>query len=177
MQTRDHTTLAEVFDTLFRKHRKRTGVALTLMAGQAFFYNAIFFTYALVLARFYHVASASIGWYILPFAASNFLGPLLLGKLFDTIGRRGDDRQHLRHFSGLTVRQRRAVRGGRADRDDADAGLDGGVFFFASPAASAAYLTVSETFPIEVPRTDDLVFLRPRNRPRRRRGRRSCSEG
>ena len=58
------------------------------MTAQAFFYNAIFFTYALVLTRFYDVPTAAIGWYILPFALGNFLGPLLLGPLFDTLGRK-----------------------------------------------------------------------------------------
>ena len=69
-------------------HRTRTLVALALMAAQAFFYNAIFFTYALVLTTFYGVPTEHVGWYILPFAAGNVLGPLLLGRLFDTIGRR-----------------------------------------------------------------------------------------
>ncbi len=58
------------------------------MAAQAFFYNAIFFTYALVLTKFYGVEAGDVGWYILPFAAGNFLGPVVLGRLFDTHGRR-----------------------------------------------------------------------------------------
>src|SRR5690348_18162343 len=58
------------------------------MAAQAFCYNAVFFTYALILTRFYGIASASIGWFMLPFAAGNFLGPLLLGRLFDTLARK-----------------------------------------------------------------------------------------
>ena len=58
------------------------------MAAQAFFYNAIFFTYALVLTKFYGVAPSDVGWYILPFAVGNFLGPVVLGRLFDTLGRR-----------------------------------------------------------------------------------------
>ena len=69
-------------------HRQRTLVALALMTAQAFFYNAIFFTYALVLTTFYGIPSEHVGWYILPFAAGNVLGPILLGRLFDTIGRR-----------------------------------------------------------------------------------------
>ena len=72
------------------------------MAAQAFFYNAIFFTYALVLTDFYGVPADHVGWYILPFAAGNFLGPLLLGRLFDTLGRRTDDRRHLR-VSGILL--------------------------------------------------------------------------
>ncbi len=58
------------------------------MASQAFFYNAVFFTYALILIDFYGVSANGVGWYVLPFAAGNFLGPLLLGRLFDTLGRR-----------------------------------------------------------------------------------------
>ena len=58
------------------------------MAAQAFFYNAIFFTYALVLTDFYDIEASKVGWYLLPFAAGNFLGPVLLGRLFDTVGRR-----------------------------------------------------------------------------------------
>jgi MFS family permease len=74
--------------TLFRAYPQRTAVGLSLMASQAFFYNAIFFTYALILTDFYGVPAGSVGWYLLPFAAGNFLGPLVLGRLFDTIGRK-----------------------------------------------------------------------------------------
>src|SRR4051812_39173945 len=88
LRARTHTPLGEVFQTLFRAHRQRALVGLTLMASQAFFYNAIFFTYALILTDFYGVRADDIGWFMLPFAAGNFLGPLLLGRLFDTIGRR-----------------------------------------------------------------------------------------
>jgi MFS family permease len=59
-----------------------------MMVAQAFFYNAIFFTYALVLTDFYGIPGGLVGWYLLPFAAGNFLGPVVLGRLFDTIGRR-----------------------------------------------------------------------------------------
>src|ERR1700692_736491 len=85
---RDHTPLREVARTLFFAYRQRSLVGLALMIAQAFFYNAIFFTFALVLTDFYGIAANQIGWYILPFAAGNFLGPLLLGHLFDTLGRR-----------------------------------------------------------------------------------------
>src|SRR5690349_10085784 len=87
LQTRTHTPLADVVHTLLHIHRTRTLVALALMAAQAFFYNAIFFTYALVLSTFYGVPNEQVGWYILAFAAGNVLGPLLLGRLFDTLGR------------------------------------------------------------------------------------------
>ena len=74
--------------TLFQRHRQRTYVGLALMVAQAFFYNAIFFTYALIFTDFYRVPSDQVGWYLLPFAAGNFLGPVLIGRLFDTQGRR-----------------------------------------------------------------------------------------
>src|SRR3954467_3061260 len=88
LRTRRFTPLAEVANTLFRVERRRTLVGLTLMAAQAFFYNAIFFTYALVLTDFYGIHADHVGWYLLPFALGNFLGPALLGRLFDTVGRR-----------------------------------------------------------------------------------------
>jgi len=88
LATRRFTPLSDVIETLFFAQWRRTAVGLVLMASQAFFYNAIFFTYALVLTDFYGVAADQVGWYILPFAAGNVLGPILLGRLFDTIGRR-----------------------------------------------------------------------------------------
>ena len=85
---RDRTPLLDVARVLLRVYPRRTVLGVTLMATQAFCYNAIFFTYALVLTRFYKVADADVGWFILPFALGNFLGPLLLGPLFDSIGRK-----------------------------------------------------------------------------------------
>ena len=91
-------------------YRSRTFVGSTLMAAQAFFYNAIFFTYALVLTKFYAVRPDQVGWYILPFALGNFLGPVVLGRLFDTLGRRHDDRRDLRFVGHPADRLRRPVR-------------------------------------------------------------------
>jgi MFS family permease len=119
------------------------------MASQAFLYNAIFFTYALILTDFFQVPNSSIGWYILPFAVTNFLGPLLLGPLFDSLGRR--------RMISLTY----AISGVLLLFSGALFAADlltattitlawMVVFFFASPAASSAYLTVSETFPVEI---------------------------
>ena len=88
LAARRFTPLREVAETLFVTHRQRTAVGLALMAAQAFFYNAIFFTYALVLTDFYAVRVDHVGWYLLPFAAGNVLGPIVLGPFFDTIGRR-----------------------------------------------------------------------------------------
>jgi MFS family permease len=149
LRSRDHTPLAEVFDTLINRHRVQTVVGLTLMAAQAFFYNAIFFTYALVLTKFYSVSTGAVGWYILPFAVGNFLGPVVLGRLFDTYGRRVMISVTYA-LSGLLL----IVVGFAFERDllSAAAQTVGWmiVFFVASPAASSAYLTVSETFPLEV---------------------------
>src|ERR1700733_6982100 len=88
LRMRDHTPLSEVAHTLFKTYRERSLVGLVLMTAQAFFYNAIFFTFALVLSDFYGIPADQLGWYILPFAAGNLLGPLVLGRLFDTLGRR-----------------------------------------------------------------------------------------
>jgi MFS family permease len=119
------------------------------MASQAFFYNAIFFTYALVLTDFYGVAAEAIGWYILPFAAGNFLGPLLLGRLFDTVGRRPMITLTYA-LAGVLL----AATGYIFSIDLVSASTLtvcwSVIFFFASAAASSAYLTVSETFPLEI---------------------------
>jgi MFS family permease len=149
LQMRSHTPLREVANTLFVLYRQRSLVGLALMGAQAFFYNAIFFTYALVLTDFFGIASNQVGWYILPFAAGNFLGPLLLGRLFDTLGRRMMIMVTY-GLSGVLL----ALSGYLFSIDVLSAQSQTicwmVIFFFASPAASAAYLTVSETFPIEV---------------------------
>ena len=149
MRMRSHTPLREAAHTLFVTHRRRAWVGLTLMTAQAFFYNAIFFTYALVLTDFYGIGASQVGWYILPFAAGNFLGPLLLGRLFDTLGRRVmipltyGTSGLLLALSGYLF----AI-GVLSAQTQTIAWMV--IFFFASPAASAAYLTVSETFPLEI---------------------------
>ena len=88
IRPRTHTGIAAVIETMFRHYRRRSILCLVLITSQAFLYNAIFFTYALVLTRFYDVPSQHTGLYLLPFAIGNFLGPLLLGRFFDTVGRR-----------------------------------------------------------------------------------------
>jgi MFS family permease len=149
LKMRNHTPLREVARTLFTLYRQRSLVGLTLMVAQAFFYNAIFFTFALVLTDFFGIASNQVGWYILPFAAGNFLGPLLLGRLFDTLGRRV-----MIAFTYGTSGVLLALSGYLFSIDVLSAQTQTiawmVIFFFASPAASAAYLTVSETFPLEV---------------------------
>jgi MFS family permease len=149
LRMRDHTPLAEVAHTLFTLYRQRSLVGLALMIAQAFFYNAIFFTFALVLTSFYGIASNQVGWYILPFAAGNFLGPLLLGRLFDTLGRRVMITLTY-GVSGilLAISGYLFTIGVLSAQTQTIAWMV--IFFFASPAASSAYLTVSETFPLEV---------------------------
>jgi MFS family permease len=138
-----------VAHTLFRSHRQRTVVGLSLMAAQAFFYNAIFFTYALILTDFYGIPADRVGWYLLPFAAGNFLGPVLIGRLFDTLGRRP-----MIAFTYIVSGLLLAGTGYLFERDWIGAETQTlcwmVIFFFASSAASAAYLTVSETFPLEI---------------------------
>jgi MFS family permease len=149
LRPRRVTPLREVFNVLFMVHRQRSLVGLALMVSQAFFYNAIFFTYALILTDFYQVPAQAIGWFILPFAAGNFLGPLILGRLFDTVGRR------------IMIATTYALSGvlltgtGYLFWQDLLTAQQltlcwSVVFFFASAAASSAYLTVSETFPVEM---------------------------
>jgi len=149
LRMRDHTPLREVAHTLFTVYRQRSLVGLALMIAQAFFYNAIFFTFALVLSDFYGIAADRIGWYILPFAAGNFLGPLLLGRLFDTLGRRVMITLTY-GVSGvlLALTGYLFAIGVLNAQTQTIAWMV--IFFFASPAASSAYLTVSETFPLEV---------------------------
>ncbi len=149
LQMRDHTPLREVARTLFSLYRQRSLVGLVLMVAQAFFYNAIFFTYALVLTEFYGISASQVGWYLLPFAAGNFLGPLLLGPLFDSVGRRAMIALTY-GVSGLllAISGYLFAAGVWSAQTQTIAWMV--TFFFASPAASAAYLTVSETFPLEV---------------------------
>jgi MFS family permease len=149
LRTRRYTPLAAVAHNLFHVHRRRTLVGLSLMAAQAFFYNAIFFTYALVLTDFYGVRADQVGWYILPFAAGNFFGPLLLGRLFDTWGRKP-----MIAFTYATSGILLAITGyffmhGALSAETQTLAWSV-IFFFASAAASSAYLTVSETFPLEI---------------------------
>ncbi|MCF5469647.1 MFS transporter [Pseudomonas syringae] len=149
LHVRDHTPLGEVARTLLVTFRQRSLVGLTLLTAQAFFYNAIFFTYALVLTDFYNVPAERVGWYVLPLALGNFCGPLLLGRLFDVIGRRVmisltyGVSGVLLAISGYLFQQ------GLLDvTQQAIAWMV--IFFFASAAASSAYLTVAETFPLEI---------------------------
>jgi MFS family permease len=149
VRTRTHTPWREIWNAIVHEHRRRSFLGFVLMATQAFFYNAIFFTYALVLMRFYGVPEKDVGGYLLPFALGNVLGPLLLGHLFDTIGRK----QMITltyavagillaltgwlFYAGLLTAQTQTLAWTI-------------IFFVASAAASSAYLTVSEIFPLEI---------------------------
>jgi MFS family permease len=142
---------------LLTQYRGRTMLGTVLMAAQAFCYNAVFFTYALILTRFYGVPSGQIGLFMLPFAAGNFLGPLLLGKLFDTLGRRTMITATYT-LSGIMM----AITGwlfaiGVLDAVQQTAAWTI-IFFVASAAASSAYLTVGESFPLEVRAVAIAVF-------------------
>ncbi len=148
LRARGGAGFADLAVTLLRTYPRRAVLGLSLMAAQAFLYNAIFFTYALVLARFYQVPPERIGLYLLPFALANFMGPLVLGPLFDIVGRKV-----MITFTYAVSGMLLAGGGWLFAQGLLDAaGLTIAwtvVFFFASPAASAAYLTVGESFPLE----------------------------
>jgi MFS family permease len=133
---------------MWTQYRGRAGLGLALMISQAFFYNAIFFTYALVLTKFYNVPGEETGLYLLPFALGNFLGPLALGHFFDTWGRRKMISGTYTISALLLVITAVLFVQNRISAFDQTA-LWTVIFFFASPAASSAYLTVSEIFPLE----------------------------
>ena len=149
VHTRTHTPWREIWNTVAHEHRRRSFLGLVLMSAQAFFYNAIFFTYGLVLMRFYGVPEQTVGGYLLPFALGNLLGPFVLGHFFDIVGRKTMIAAtfgisgillaltawlfHLGVLSAQTQTLAWTI-----------------IFFIASAAASAAYLTVSEIFPLEI---------------------------
>lgn len=149
LRQRKSVGFVEIAKTVFAVYPKRAVVGFSLMGAQAFLYNAIFFTYGLMLTTFYDVKPASVGLYLIPFAAGNFLGPLLLGPLFDNWGRRVMIPGTFVLSGVLTL-----IVGWLFSADLLTVVLlTGGwvlIFFFASAAASAGYLTVSETFPMEI---------------------------
>jgi len=149
LEAKGIVTFTSIARVLLRRHLRRTILGVSLMVAQAFAYNGVFFTYALVLSRFYGVAPHRIGLYLLPFAAGNLVGPVVLGHLFDTIGRRVMIAATY-IASGLLI----AFAGFGLARGWFDALtltlVWCGVFFVASAAASSAYLTVSELFPVEL---------------------------
>ena len=149
IRVRQTTPWGEIWHAIAVEHRTRSLLGLTLMVAQAFFYNAIFFTYALVLGTFYGVPPSSTGLYLFPFALGNFIGPLVLGRLFDTVGRKPmivvtyTVAGVLLALSGWAFQQQWLTATTQVMCWTA-------IFFIASSAASAAYLTVSEIFPLEI---------------------------
>jgi MFS family permease len=134
---------------LLHRYRRRTVLGVALMSAQAFCYNAVFFTYALVLTRFYGVAPGRIGLFILPFALGNFAGPLVLGRLFDTLGRRPMIVATYGLSGLLMIATGALFAAGVLDAVQQTAAWTI-IFFVASAAASSAYLTVGESFPLEM---------------------------
>ena len=137
----ERTPVMRMIRAILHDYPRRAVLGLVLMSAQAFFYNAIFFSYALVLGRFYDVPSQAIGWYMLPFALGNFLGPLILGPLFDTIGRKKMIAFTYAISGVLLAIVGFLFREGVLDAVQLTIGWSI-IFFFASAAASSAYLTV-----------------------------------
>jgi MFS family permease len=149
IRTRTHTPWREIWDAIMHEHRRRSLLGFVLMLTQAFFYNAIFFTYALVLMRFYDVPERSVGGYLLPFALGNALGPVLLGRLFDTIGRKQMIAATYGAAGILLALTGWLFHAGLLTAQTQTLAWTI-IFFIASAAASSAYLTVSEIFPLEI---------------------------
>jgi MFS family permease len=153
----DDVGFLQIARTLFREYPKRTVVGFALGISQSFLYNAVFFTYVLVLTKFYGVSDSAAAAYLLPFAFGNLLGPLLLGRFFDTIGRKPMIAGTYA-ISGVLL----AITGYLFRIDALTATTQTilwcVIFFFASAAASSAYLTVSEVFPLEL-RAQAIAFF------------------
>jgi MFS family permease len=146
---RDHTPLGEIFKNITGDNRQRSILGLVLMVAQSFFFNAVFFSYGLVVKRFFHVTDKELPLHLLPFAIASFLGPLTLGKLFDKIGRK----PMITACYGISGLLLAGVLFPFAHGPFAARGMGiafTAIFFVASSAASAAYLTVSEIFPLEI---------------------------
>ena len=134
---------------LLKEYRERSVLGASLMTAQAFLYNAIFFTYALVLNRYYGVSYEITGLYLMPFALSNFIGPMVLGHFFDTVGRRPMIAGTFTASALILIATGYLFERGALTATSQTV-LWTVMFFFASSAASSAYLTVSEIFPLEV---------------------------
>jgi MFS family permease len=149
VHSRSHATLGTVARQLLHVYPRRTALGIVLLTTQSFTYNAISFTYPFVLTKFYDVPVGNIGFYILPFALGNFLGPLVLGRYFDTVGRKP-----MISFTYALAGCLLAVTGYLFWQGTFTSVTQtlawSAIFFFASAGASAAYLTVSEIFPLEI---------------------------
>src|SRR2546423_4734620 len=135
--------------TMLKEYPTRSLLGFALMVGQAFLYNAIFFTYGLVLTTFYHIPGSTIGLYLIPFAIGNIIGPLTIGRLFDTIGRR-----QMISFTYIISGVLLTITGWMFLQGMLNAVTQticwSIIFFFASAGATARYLTASQVFPLEV---------------------------
>src|SRR5881296_1461149 len=149
IHTRTHTPWREIWNAIVHEYRRRSLLGLVLMLTQAFFYNAIFFTYALVLMRFYAVPAKNVGGYLLPFALGNVIGPILLGHFFDTIGRKRMITATYGLAGVLLALTGWLFHAGMLTAETQTLAWTV-IFFVASAAASSAYLTVSEIFPLEI---------------------------
>ncbi len=149
MYQRGHITFSEIWHCITRLYPTRSILAFTLMVTQAFLYNAIFFTYALILVQFYQVPATTVSLYLFPFAFGNLLGPILMGHLFDSIGRKTMITITY-GLSGILL----AITGWMFQAGMLTALTQticwSVIFFIASAAASSAYLTASEIFPLEM---------------------------
>jgi MFS family permease len=149
LEAKGSVTFRAIARELLRHHPRRTILGFSLMVAQAFAYNGVFFTYALVLVAFYGVHPSSVGLYLIPFALGNLLGPLVLGRLFDTVGRRVMIAATYGTAAILIALAGLGLARGWLDAASQTA-LWSLAFFVASAAASSAYLTVSELFPVEL---------------------------
>jgi MFS family permease len=146
---RDHTPWGEIFKNMTGENRSRSYLSLVLMIGQSFFFNAVFFTYGLVVKKFFHISDNDLPMHLLPFAAGSFFGPLILSKLFDKIGRKPMITATYGIAGALLIAA--LIPFGMGAIGAKGLGIIFTVIFFvASSAASAAYLTVSEIFPLEI---------------------------
>lgn len=147
--SRGNIPMPELIKIFFRKYPRRTFVGFSMMVTQSFLYNAIFFTYALVLQNFYGTSPSSTQYFFFPFAIGNLAGPLILGHLFDTIGRR--KMIFATYGSAGVVLAISAILFHQGALSATTQTIFWSIsFFFASAGASSAYLTVSEIFPLEL---------------------------
>jgi MFS family permease len=149
VRQRRRTTFAEVARTVLRTYPRRTLLGLALFVGQAFLYNAVYFTFDLVLSTFFRIPSALSGLYLIPLALGSLIGPLVLGRLFDSVGRK--TMISVSYLgSGLLLTGTAWLFSAGAFSAWGLALAWAAIFFLASSGASAAYLTVSEIFPMEI---------------------------
>jgi MFS family permease len=146
---RDHTPWGDILRNMLGENRKRSALGVILMVGQAFFFNAVFFTFGLVAKKFFQVPDAQLPMRLLPFAVASFLGPLILGPLFDRVGRKPMITAAYGIAGALLAVNAILFGSGHLSLRGLTVGFSI-IFFVASSAASAAYLTVSEIFPLEI---------------------------